>query len=232
MNLARDTDCNGSRPPLYIYGGLRPINHQQSVAEKELFLEEVAAARDACEGPWVVMGDFNLILDETDKSNGMVNRRLMQEFRHCVSDLELQDLHLHGRLFTWSNERESPTLIRLDRALVSLDWDERFPDSFLQALSSDTSDHCPLLLHTSRDVGRGGKPRFHFESFWPKLDGFEDALQRGWQCNDPVADPYNRLDQLFRNLVRALQSWSAKNVGTVRDQLLMAREVILRLERA
>jgi hypothetical protein len=28
--LARETDCNGSRPPLYIYGGLQPIKQQQS----------------------------------------------------------------------------------------------------------------------------------------------------------------------------------------------------------
>jgi hypothetical protein len=30
---------------------------------------------------------------------------------------------MHGRLFTWSNEREVPTLTRIDRALVSVDWD-------------------------------------------------------------------------------------------------------------
>jgi hypothetical protein len=26
-----------------------------------------------------------------------------------VAKLQLQDLHLHGRCFTWSNERERPT---------------------------------------------------------------------------------------------------------------------------
>jgi hypothetical protein len=28
--LAREIDCNGSRPTIYIYGGLRAIEHQES----------------------------------------------------------------------------------------------------------------------------------------------------------------------------------------------------------
>lgn len=38
-----------------------------------------------------------------------------------MAALELQDLHLHGRLFAWSNERDTPTLMRLDRVLVLID---------------------------------------------------------------------------------------------------------------
>lgn len=36
--------------------------------EKAIFLEELEAIRDACHGPWAVTGDFNLILNEADKS--------------------------------------------------------------------------------------------------------------------------------------------------------------------
>jgi hypothetical protein len=35
--------------------------------------------------------------------------------------LDLLELHLHGRLYTWSNEREDPTLERIDRAFVTED---------------------------------------------------------------------------------------------------------------
>lgn len=37
-------------------------------------------------------------------------------------------------------------LVRLDRVLVSIDWDEGFPNSHLQGLGSDSLDHCALLL--------------------------------------------------------------------------------------
>jgi hypothetical protein len=49
----------------------------QDDVEKELFMEELTAIRDDCEGPWAVIGDFNLILDESDKSNARMNRRNM-----------------------------------------------------------------------------------------------------------------------------------------------------------
>ncbi|WVZ77498.1 hypothetical protein U9M48_025357 [Paspalum notatum var. saurae] len=202
----------------------------QGDLEKALFLEELEAVCDECDGPWAVIGDFNLILDPADKNNDRVNRASMRRFRRCVAELELQDLHLHGRAFTWSNERELPTLVRLDRALASLDWEERFPNAFLQALSSDASDHTPLLLQTNPGFTR--KSRFHFETFWPKLDGFQEVIVRGWSCDGAVRDPYQALDAKFRNLIRELQSWSATKVGMIEQQLAAAREIILKLDRA
>ena len=136
--------------------------------DKAIFLEELEAIRDACQGPWAVTGDFNLILNEEDKSNDRIDRANLRRFRRTVAALELQDLHLHGRAFTWSNERENPTLVRLDRVLVSMDWEELFPNAHLQGLGSDASDHCPLLLQTN--LGRMHKARFHFEVFWPKFE--------------------------------------------------------------
>jgi hypothetical protein len=66
-----------------------------------------------------VVGDFNLILQEADKNNVHINRRNMALFRRTVDRLDLRDMQLHGRLYTWSNERSNPTLIKLDRFLAS-----------------------------------------------------------------------------------------------------------------
>jgi hypothetical protein len=49
-------------------------------------------------------GDFNLIYKAGDKNNQCLNRRLMGKFKRLLLDLELLELHLHGRLYTWSNE--------------------------------------------------------------------------------------------------------------------------------
>ena len=56
---------------------------------------------------------------------------------------------MHGRRLTWSNEREIPTMTKIDRVLVSVDWDLEYPDYLLQALSTSVSDPTPLLLNTS-----------------------------------------------------------------------------------
>ena len=44
---------------------------------------------------------------------------MMGRFRRLINELELQELELLGRRFTWSNERDAPTLVRLDRVLCS-----------------------------------------------------------------------------------------------------------------
>lgn len=67
------------------------------------------------------------------------------------------------RLFTWSNEREQPTLELLDRMFSTSDWLALFPNHVLRALSSDCSDPSPLLLQLN--VIAGAKRRFRFESF-------------------------------------------------------------------
>lgn len=145
--------------------------------QKGLFMDELAAVCDECVGPWLLIGDFNLILDKNDKNNARINCCNLRLFRRAVAELELQDIHLHGRAYTWSNERDCPTMVKLDRTLASVDWEEMHPSCFLQALASDASDHCPLLLKTN--AAPHPKPRFHFEIFWPKLDGYVQAVEAG-----------------------------------------------------
>jgi exonuclease III len=134
--------------------------------EKLQFLGELRWVRHSVTDKWLILGDFNLILQAEDKSNDNLNRRLMGAFRDVVRDLELKELNLRGRKFTWSNDR---TQTRIDRAFCTSAWDLMLPNVSLQALSSRVSDHCPVLL-----AGNGTASRFRgfrFESFWPKLEG-------------------------------------------------------------
>jgi exonuclease III len=79
---------------------LSSVYGPQDDNDKALFLEEIEAIRDECPGPWALSGDFNLILNEDDKNNDRINRTNLSRFRRTVADLQLQDLHLHGRSFT------------------------------------------------------------------------------------------------------------------------------------
>lgn len=63
-----------------------------------------------------------------------------------LNDLELLELHLQDRLFTWSNERTHPTLECINMMFITTDWELLFPGSPLHALSTRCSDHAPLLL--------------------------------------------------------------------------------------
>lgn len=129
------------------------------------------------------------------------------------------------RKFTWSNERGHPTLELLDRVFSSSEWLLEFPNHVLRPLSSDSSDHCPLLLQLN--VLGESKRRFRFESFWVRLPGFCDVVANAWTSLPPQSDPFRTVDAKLRNVAKALTSWSASNIGSVRLQLTLAREAIL-----
>lgn len=87
--------------------------------EKSAFLQELRVIRTNCPGPWLLCGDFNLIYKASDKNNGRLHHGIMRSFRSALDDLQLEDLHLSGRLFTWSNETYCP---RWNSLTVLLPW--------------------------------------------------------------------------------------------------------------
>lgn len=144
-------------------------------ALKPQFLDELCSIHNACAGPWSVAGDFNMIVDAADKNNYLINRWMMGRFRWMLNDLELKEASLVGRRYTWSNERRMPTLVKIDRWFFTADWDDSHHDHLLQALSSSFSDHYPIMMSTNVSFHR--KSRFHFQTFWPSIPGFEDTVR-------------------------------------------------------
>jgi hypothetical protein len=196
--------------------------------QKLQFLQELRLVRQACTGPWAVGGDFNLIYQAEDKNNSNLNRVMMGRFRRLINDLELHEVPLLGRKFTWSNERESPTLVRLDRVFTTNEWDQLFPDCVLQSSALTTSDHCPHSLGLHEFTL--GKRRFHFESFWPQLEGFLEEVARSWEQPVDAVCPLQVLADKFKRLSCHLQAWSQRKVGNIKEQLQFAKEILHQLE--
>ena len=99
------------------------------------------------------LGDFNQIYRARDKNKRHVNRSRINRFRATLQSCELKEIHLQNRRFTWSNERENPTMCKLDSFFCNAEWDTTFSTHLLHALSSLLSDHCPLLLAMTRGLG-------------------------------------------------------------------------------
>lgn len=72
---------------------------------KQAFLNELVDIHNSMAGPWVLIGDFNLITNPQDKNNSRINRRWMNKFRDTLNRSSLHELPLIGRRFTWSNEQ-------------------------------------------------------------------------------------------------------------------------------
>lgn len=98
----------------------------------------------------------------------------------------------------------------------------------LRAISTDSSDHAPLLLELGSEAW--AKPRFRFEKIWLQFDSFLDTVRVEWLRPRPDVDACRRVDARLRAVARALKSWSASHVGSVRLQLAAARAVIFELD--
>jgi endonuclease/exonuclease/phosphatase family metal-dependent hydrolase len=72
-----------------------------------------------------------------------------------------------GRRFTWANSLPEPTYEKLDRVLMSTDWEDKYPLVTVRALEriEDLSDHAPLLLSTGT-LKPNARHRFKFELGW------------------------------------------------------------------
>ena len=74
--------------------------------------------------PWVCIGDFNTILQSTEKlSKRLPQHSQMDAFREALDHCQLEDLGFCGYQFTWNNKRpgDENTRLRLDRATTIAD---------------------------------------------------------------------------------------------------------------
>lgn len=85
--------------------------------------------------PWILLGDFNLLRSPSKTTGEFRSIHHTILWNNMIQELQLNEVPLLGRLFTYSNKRPSPTLSKLDRILLSHHrYDEQF-FSFIAQLS-------------------------------------------------------------------------------------------------
>ncbi|KAJ9560946.1 hypothetical protein OSB04_006106 [Centaurea solstitialis] len=132
--------------------------------------------------PWMVMGDFNSILFPHDGFGGCSRRnQSMEDFYHCIEDVELFDIRYSGIQFTWIQKPKGDDglLRKLDRIMVNTHFLQRFPDSSAQFLPHGISDHACGILDfpsLSRKVTRG----FRFDNLLTENPAFIGLVAHEW----------------------------------------------------
>jgi hypothetical protein len=94
-------------------------------------LDELRSISPPAGTPWLVGGDFNMIRYAHEKNNSNFRASEAEAFNECINEMQLIELPLLDRDFTWSNRRDNPTLERLDRFFVNVSWDEALPNTTL-----------------------------------------------------------------------------------------------------
>ncbi|XP_009624636.1 uncharacterized protein [Nicotiana tomentosiformis] len=129
--------------------------------------------------PWLVRGDFNVVLSEEEKLGGLpMYPPEYENFAFCVNSCGLFDLGYKGSPFTWWNRRPNAQCIfkRLDMIFVNLPFQNLFSDIDVEHLIRTGSDHAHLLMSCGDNARQFMKP-FKFLNFWSKHDTFKEVIR-------------------------------------------------------
>ena len=114
--------------------------------------------------PWLCAGDFNEILKADEKLGG---RFRPEAFREALDECEFKDLgYVGGKYMRNRGSRGGNTIWeRLDCAVATTDWIEKFPARKVVHLECGSSDHKPLIILPKRVQIKQKKP-WRFEHMW------------------------------------------------------------------
>jgi hypothetical protein len=106
-------------------------------------------------------------------------------FNVVIVSFDLREIDLTGCQFTWANSLPNPTYEKLDRALMTTEWEFKYPFVTVHGLDRGVSDHTPLLLDTGMSAYKGNIRQFKLELSLFSREDFHDRVVKIW--NKPVS---------------------------------------------
>ncbi|XP_057477777.1 uncharacterized protein LOC130765384 [Actinidia eriantha] len=191
--------------------------------------EELSGARASWGTPWICVlgggGDFNVVRSSYERVGCKLPSNAMRDFSDYIMEEELIDFPLEEDCFTWCN---GTTLSRLDRFLVSFEWEGDHLDARQYCLPRVISDHKPVFL-AEGGMHRGLAP-FRFENMWLQVEGFRDFIRNWWEKYEVSGSPSYCLARKLRLLKEDLKRWNREVFGRVEIRLATLTEELQALE--
>ncbi|XP_016178468.1 uncharacterized protein LOC107620885 [Arachis ipaensis] len=188
--------------------------------EKQGVWEELSYVAGLCSVPFYFLGDFNEILQVEDRKGVTSLPASSDDFKSWVYDMQLMDLPLTDRKYTWFRGRSCS---RIDRVLVNVEWAEKFPDIRIKGGPRGLSDHYPLIVEGTR-LGGGPRPFRSLDS-WFTHEGFLRMVRTEWR---------NLGDAQFTGKLKALtiplRQWHKNTFRDMDKRLMRLEEEITKLD--
>ncbi|CAN1129256.1 hypothetical protein LINPERHAP2_LOCUS5114 [Linum perenne] len=171
--------------------------------------------------PVCMIGDFNMVRNTQEVASGYRSLNEMRAFNDFIEDFGLIDLPLGGASYTFSNLRDVASLSRIERALVSVEWEGFFKDCSLRAMARTCSDHYPLVLACTLDkiIRRPWK----FELMWLDHPNFKEVLESSWSYPGFGSDNMFKLASKLKRLKTDLSNW---NIDTFKRTEVVIKDTI------
>jgi hypothetical protein len=152
-----DKKINKTWALVIVYGASHEVG-------KEEFLVELAQVCSNQTFPISVGGNFNLLRFSLEKNKDLKNNRNNDILNQVINLYELRELVMIGGLLTWSNNQKNPTLEKLDRLLVTKEWETLFPLALVHKILRNRSDNNPLILKLNNEHVKQSKD-FRYELY-------------------------------------------------------------------
>jgi exonuclease III len=148
---------------------------------KEAFLSElVASFCSKIKEPYVIGGDFSIMRFSSNKNKKFLPNRFSDLFNDIINLSDLREIYVSGGKYTWSNNHVSPTLEKLDRILMSKEWENLFHAVLAYKKPRDLSYHNPLIIDTQFSPKKQRRI-FKFELHWLDHSEFLPKIKDIWQ---------------------------------------------------
>ena len=128
----------------FLYG------HNDYIPRRELWASLKLFSTTTSSSPWMVLGDFNVVIHGREKVGGDTScPSYIEELNLCCFEAGLEDLKSSGNFFTWSKgSGQSFKARKLDRALVNYEWMSKFTEAEAYFLEPGASDHSRIFVNT------------------------------------------------------------------------------------
>lgn len=188
----------------------------------------MGAIRGIWSDQWVIGGDFNVCRFEAKRYNCNRRTKAMRNFSEIISDLQLINLSLLVAQYTWSRGENNLQASRIDRFLISTEWNESFKSIKQLAMPRPISDHKPLMLESGD--WSSTLSYFMFENMLLQQEGFMDMVKEWWQGYVISGNPDFILVQKLGNLKKDISKWNKEVYGKLETRRSRILEELSALE--
>lgn len=174
--------------------------------------------RSNCQN-WCLLGEFNAVCGPEERRGAVAaytqNRRESENFNKFIEAVELMDIPLLGKKFTWYRPN-GLDMSRLDRFLVSNDWLLSWPDSVQEVLQREIFYHCPILLRLSRQEW-GPRP-FRVLNCWFHDPRFKAFVEASWSTIHVSGWGAFVLKEKLKALKLMLKTWNKEEFDDINSK--------------
>lgn len=128
-------------------------------------------------------------------------------FNSIIAAHDLIEIGMTGGKFTWSNNQSNPTLVKLDRFLMSKQWEDIFPRVVVSKLPREVSDHNPLILQVINNQTHIKHLGFRFELSWLKHYTFLEKVQEIWETPCHAKSAFDSIQNKLKLFKKYFRGW-------------------------